>query len=287
MRIPSGLIPSFVVTCFLLWALLFASRPVFAQKNSLFLNHWQSLESISERFPAPEGYTRIPVTDSSFAEWLRALPVQPTGSPVMNYRGGIQKNSQDTTVAAVVAVRIQRRNLDQCMDILMRFRAEFLISIRKKKSIHFPLPDGLAFYWRQWQEGMRPQIKGSQFKLLKNSNPSSTNHGFEQYLRTIFDYSGTQAFYHYYRDISRDSIQIGDFVVKKGAKGHAVLIVDLVRNGSGKFKALIGQGDTPACQFYILKSADGNPWFDINDKSEPLPLPIRKKMTWDGLRRFE
>jgi hypothetical protein len=110
---------------------------------------------------------------------------------------------------------------------------------------------------------------------------------FERYLRTLFDYTGTQAFYHYYADIPAESVQPGNFIVKRGYRGHAVLVVDIVENSANGRKALIGQGDTPACQFYILKGRDGDPWIDIGDTTKPLDLPIRKKMSWDGLRGFQ
>ena len=81
-------------------------------------------------------------------------------------------------------------------------------------------------------------------------------------------------------------MQIGDFIVKKGTKGHVVIIVDLARNKEGNLIALIGQGDTPACQFYLLNYKKDNPWFPINTTNEVLPLPIKKEMRWEGLRRF-
>ena len=64
------------------------------------------------------------------------------------------------------------------------------------------------------------------------------------------------------------------------------MIVDLARDKDGKLVALIGQGDTPACQFYLLNFKKGNPWFPIDIKKEILPLPIKKEMRWKGLRRF-
>ena len=106
-------------------------------------------------------------------------------------------------------------------------------------------------------------------------------------MNTLFEYSGTQAFYHYYRSIPLSDLQIGDFIVKKGKNGHAVMIVDLAKNVKGDLVAMIGQGDTPACQFYLLKQPNGNPWFPIN-LNDPAPdLPIKKKMYWNGLRRFD
>jgi hypothetical protein len=108
----------------------------------------------------------------------------------------------------------------------------------------------------------------------------------EDYLNCIFNYSDTQTYYFGLDSLNRAELQIGDFIVKKGKKGHAVVIVDLAQNQRGEWVGLIAQGDTPACQLYILNYMKDNPWVPLNFEEDALPLPIRKKMTWDGLRRF-
>ena len=123
-------------------------------------------------------------------------------------------------------------------------------------------------------------------KMHKIADIDSSKRSFESYLNTIFAESHTQQFYHAYKTIDRDSVQIGDFIVKKGSKGHAVMIVDLAKDEKGDVIALIGHGDTPACQFYLLKHKKKDPWFPLDFARNSIPLPIRRKMTWDGLRRF-
>ncbi len=257
-----------------------------AQPLPLFNEGREQLETILQRFDPPPGYSRVPLKHRSFGTWLRNMPVLPDSSPVLDFRGRIRVAADDSSLAAVVAVRIRSRGLDQCMDILMRLYTGFLYERNEENAIVWPLPDGLPFSWTKWKEGYRPRIAGSRFYLDKTAGGHSRSRHFERYLRTIFDYTGTQAFYHYYRDIPADSVRPGDFFVKKGRNGHAVLVVDMVENGRGRQRALIGQGDTPACQFYILNGTDGNPWIDLTDRESPLALPIRKKMGWDGLRRF-
>ncbi|MBN1408861.1 MAG: hypothetical protein JW956_13775 [Calditrichaceae bacterium] len=258
--------------------------------QSCFLNaselQVEKFDIIIERFSPPTGFQRIPADSNSFAFWLRQMPLLPEGSPVKDFKNRIFKKSTDSTVASVVAYDIKGRNLDQCMDILLRFRAEFLVDNHRKNEIQFPLPDGLMLGWVDWAEGIRPEFKGAHFYLEKTAEPDSSDRSFKRYLNTIFEYSSTQAFYHYYKNINPDSLQIGDFVVKKGSKGHAVMIVDLACDKNGNFVALIGQGDTPACQFYLLNYKMGNSWFPIDTAKEILPLPIKKEMRWKGLRRF-
>jgi hypothetical protein len=99
-------------------------------------------------------------------------------------------------------------------------------------------------------------------------------------------HSHTQQFYHAYEPITTNELQIGDFIVKKGSKAHAVMIVDLCQDQNGNKMMLVGHGDTPACQFYLLKYKGKQPWFPIDFTNQILPLPIRRKMPWSGLRRF-
>jgi len=241
------------------------------------------LQDIKIRQPYFKRTESVPGT---FAQWLRNLPIKPSGSPVLDYRGLIYKSADDTTVAAVVDWDIRGKRMEQCMDILVRLYAEFLWSNNRKRELIFPLPGGYHLKWLDWQIGMRPFFKGVKVTMKKTAGEDSSRNNFESYLWTIFAESHTQQFYHGFKSIDPRDLQIGDFIVKKGTKSHAVMIVDLIRNDSGEMMALIGHGDTPACQFYLLNYRKNNPWFPIDFKEAKLPLPIRRVMTWDGLRRF-
>ncbi len=243
-------------------------------------------ETIQQRFSPPPGYTRISVEPNRFAAWIQNLPLKEPGSPVLDFRGREFKKSNDSTVAAVVDRNIKGRRLEQCMDILLRFYSNYLIERGQRDSVQFPLPDGLILSWEHWREGWRPYFKGLHFRLKKSAVSDSSAKNFRRYLNTIFSYSGSQTFFHHYPDISPDKLQIGDFIVRKENKGHAVLIIDMVKNAQGQKMVLVGQGDTPACQFFILKGKNGSPWFPVNTELNYLPLPIKKRMFWKGLRRF-
>lgn len=273
---------------FVLIHLFFSFNYILAQ--SYFLNpsdlQVEKFDTIKARFSPPVGYLRIPADSTSFGYWLRHMPLLLKESPVKDFKNRIFKQSNDSTIAAVVAYDIKGCNLDQCMDILLRLWTSYLVDNNRQDEIEFPLPDGLSFRWIDWAEGIRPKFRGAHFYLDNVAEPDNSERSFRRYLNTIFEYSSTQAFFHYYKDINPDSLQIGDFIVKKGTKGHAVMIVDLAWNNHGNLIALIGQGDTPACQFYLLNYKKGNPWFPIDTKQEILPLPIKKDMRWKGLRRF-
>jgi hypothetical protein len=254
--------------------------------QSIFSEKIDKKDTVERRIKTPPGFKRIAVTHNSFAGWLRNLPLKPAASAVLDYRGRIKKSAADTTVAAVVNMDIHGKNLDQCMDILMRLRTEYLISVKRQQEISFPLPDGTMLSWQAWKNGYRFRLKNYHFQIHKSASQDSSQRNFEIYLRTIFDYTGTQAFYHYYKTVPYDSLKIGDFIVKKNPHGHAVMIIDIAKDSSGNKIALFGQGDTPACQFYLLNFRKNNPWFPIRKTQKKPPLPIKKSMNWSGLRRF-
>jgi hypothetical protein len=234
--------------------------------------------------PGP-AYKRAAVPPESFGSWLRNLPLKPAGSPVYDYRGRVYKTGGDTTIAAVVDMEVQGRRLEQCMDILIRLYAEYLWSQGRAGELRLPLPGGYQLAWDEWWRGFRPRFRGIEVALVKAAQPDSSEKQFEAYLRTVYAESHTQQFYHTYTPVAAADIRIGDFFVLRGSKSHAVMVVDLAVGPDGTTYALIGHGDTPACQLHLLNYRHGQPWIPL-DPEKPLPLPIRRKMTWDGVRRF-
>lgn len=254
--------------------------------QKLAIRENQNQETIETKILPPQGFKRIPVNPGSFADWLRKLSLLSAGSPVLDYRSRVFKSPVDTTVAAVISMDVSGRKLWQCMDILIVLHTEYLLRKGKRHEVSGLLPDGTLLSWKQWSHGFRSDFAGVRYSIHKKASADSTEKNFYRYLNHLFELSGTQAFYHFYPTIDPKELQIGDFIVKKGNKGHAVMIMDLAVDQAGKLLALIGQGDTPACQFYILNYRKDNPWFPIDITTDKLPLPIKKEMFWQGLRRF-
>ena len=76
----------------------------------------------------PFGYERISadnVNDANFTNWLRALPLKSRGTDVMLYTGG-KSRLQSLNYAVVDMPLIS--NDEQCADVCMRLRAEYLYS---------------------------------------------------------------------------------------------------------------------------------------------------------------
>jgi hypothetical protein len=263
---------------FILLILLIPVLPLPAQTEAV-----RRLKDIS---PPDSTYSRLPVQPGSFAWWLRTLPLKPPGSPVMRYNGKIHRSAEDSTVAAVIDLDMRGRKLEQCMDILIRIYTGYMWQQGRTGEISLPLPGNYWLSWLDWKRGIRPRFNGIRVTLYASAEADSSFQNFENYLRLIYSESHTQQFYHNLRKIERRELQIGDILISKGSKSHAVIIADLVRNEQGELLALVGHGDTPACEFYIINYRKDNPWVPVNFELDIIPLPIKRQMKWDGLRRF-
>lgn len=241
---------------------------------------------ISIPLPSRE-FKRVKTEPGTFGEWLRSLPLKNQGFPVFDYRGRVFKSENDSSVAAVVDWNVSGQRLQQCMDILVRFYAEYLWQKKLANNLNLPLPGGYWLSWQKWQSGNRPEFKGIAMNLSKSAKPDTTHKAFDNYLQMIFNASHTQQFYHAFKPIDRSDVRIGDFIVRKGTKGHAVMIVDLATDERGSYIGLVGNGDTPACQFFLLNFKQDQPWIPFDFDEESLNLPLRRKISWDGLRRFD
>jgi len=253
----------------------------------IFLNPLYSQSKIRD-IPLPSTiYKRIQVKTGSFAEWLRNLPLLKPGSDVQNYRGGIFKTGLDTAVAYVVDLDIKGRRLEQCMDILVRLHAEYLWENKRVKNLKLPLPGGYWLKWEDWRNGFRPVFKGIDVDMHKSSQFDSTHRTYQLFLNTVYSEAHTQQFYHAYQRLDRLTVEIGDIIIRKGTKGHAVMVVDMAKNDQEELIVLIGTGDTPACQFFLLNHKKDRNWIPLKFDQEILELPLKRKMGWDGLRRFD
>jgi hypothetical protein len=254
------------------------------------INSGQQVKAQSQigNMPLPSAaYHRLPVESGSFASWLRHLPLKDQGVPVLDYRGRVFKTAGDSVVARVVDIDITGSRLEQCMDIIVRFYADYLWENNKTNGLSLPLPGGYRLDWDDWKQGLRPFFKGLDMSLKNNSTPDSSEKSYRNYLNIVYAESHTQQFYHAYEQRNKMDVEIGDFIVKKGTKGHAILIVDMAEDERGERIVLIGNGDTPACQFFLLNFKNHQPWVPLSFDKENLNLPLKRKMTWDGLRRFD
>jgi hypothetical protein len=197
-------------------------------------------ETLAQRFPPPPGFQRVPAAPGSWAAWLRALPLEAAGAPVLLYTGA-PKWRQDVH-AAVIDIDVGDRDLQQCADAILRLRGEWLFASGRAGEIHFNDTDG-----------KRRTFKGRDYAA------------FRKYMNVVFAYAGTYSLEHELKPVPLSEISIGDVFIKGGFPGHAVLVADMVESpATGERRFLLIQSYMPAQQMHVLKNPAtpaGSPWY--------------------------
>ena len=89
--------------------------------------------------PTPWGYERIKSDDAAYSEFLRSLPLKGRGADVMLYTGG-HSRFQSLNYAVVDIPLLS--NAEQCADVCMRLRAEYLFYTSQYGRIRFQNVNG-------------------------------------------------------------------------------------------------------------------------------------------------
>lgn len=215
------------------------------------------MRSLEESIAPPPGFTRQRVPETSFAGWLRGLPVKPPGAAVTLFNG--QPKARQDVHAAVLDIDTGRRDLQQCADAVMRLRAEWLYAQRRYGDIGFNFTSGKRIAFARYAKGERPDSSGA----------------FRRYMDLIFAYAGTASLAKELKPVQPGDIRIGDVFIKGGFPGHAVLVADMAESETTKDKRfLLVQSYMPAQDIHVLKNpadAAGSPWYPIPEQSLVTP----------------
>lgn len=193
-------------------------------------NPWNA-ETIGD-IPVPVGYTRVDAPSGSYAEYLRSLPLRKRGTKVNLYTGG-EANYQFLSTGVIEQDILS--NSEQCADVAMRLRAEYL-----------------------WQKGRYSEIR------LRNVNGNnmrytggSSRKAFESYMRNVYGWCSTYSVYHETTPRPVLEVQPGDVLVypaRYGHKyGHALIVVDVAKKGS-KVAIICAEGNTPARDKHVVRN---------------------------------
>jgi hypothetical protein len=144
-------------------------------------------KTVGERIKVPEGFERVEVSEGSFGEYLRDLPLKPHGSKVKYFNGGTK--SRDV-YEAVIDIDIGDRDLQQCADSVMRLRAEYLYGRSLFDNIHFNFTNGFKADYPTWRQGGRIKVEGNKAYWVKQIGPSTDYASFRKYLDVVFAYAG-------------------------------------------------------------------------------------------------
>jgi hypothetical protein len=201
-----------------------------------------TMPAVVNDIPLPAGFKRINYPTISFAAWLRKIPVK-KDTRVYLYNGELKKNQQ--AQYAVLDIPVGNKDLQQCADAVMRLRAQYLYDQKRYNEISF-----------SDNSGKRYTCPG---------RVDSTH--FERYLEQVYGMCGTASLEKQLHPVSDfSSIQPGDVLIKGGWPGHAVMVMDMAVNNSGKTIYLLAQSYMPAQNIHVLKDPMDSalsPWYEV------------------------
>ena len=243
--------------------------------------------TVATAFDPPAGFVRVPAAAGSFGDWLRHLPLRRADAQLVLYDG--RPVVDDGGAAAVVDIDVGRSDLQQCADAVMRLRAEYLYSHRLPGLIGFDLFDGERYRFLAYAEGTTPVAAG-QTIAWRNGRPRDASHaGLRRWLDIVYGFASTRSLARELRPVGRFAdAAIGDVLVRAGAPGHAVLIVDMASDpASGRRMVIIAESSMPARSVRIARNPHDpalGPWLPLAD-GQPLLLP-GTSFDASQLRRF-
>ncbi len=216
--------------------------------------------------PPPAGFARLETEKGSFTDWLRHLPLKPSGANVVLYNGELKANQ--SAHHAVIDMDTGNKDLQQCADAIMRLRAEYLYGIGEFSKIHFNYTSGHKVAFKDWMVGRKPKVSGNTVNFITPSgNTDHSYANFRRYLESVFNYAGTASLSKEMEVVPIDDLNIGDVFIQGGFPGHAVIVVDMAENNSGKKCFLLAQSFMPAQEMHILNNFNDeglNPWYSID-----------------------
>jgi hypothetical protein len=232
-------------------------------------------DTIAERFPAPEGTLRVDVAAGSFGAFLRALPLQSAGTPVVAFDG---RTIDAPWAKAVVDVDVGAKDLQQCADSAIRLYAEHRRQKNDVDALSFHATSGDPLPWKRFAAGERPSAVKNKIQWSKKTTPSTSPATFRAWLDTVFLWAGS-------RSLALDTVAVtgdlapGDLLVVGGSPGHVLVILDVAAGRDGP-QLLIGQGYMPAQSFHVIG------WFGVDDDGGVTVPSWPASFPREGRRRF-
>ncbi len=206
--------------------------------------------AIKSRILLPEGFKRPTYRVEEFGNFLENLPLYPIDQEVHYYNGKIKP--RNNIYNSVVKLDIGKRDLHQCADAVMRLRADYLYQQKRYKDIKFNfLSDSKPRAYTNY-------VKGDY------SHPT-----YWKYLEYVFAYANTASLHDELPSAkTTQEVKIGDTFIQKGSPiGHAIIVVDLAKDNTGKTIVLLAQSYMPAQEIQILNNWNNStlsPWYDID-----------------------
>ena len=236
----------------------------------------------------PAGFTRVAVARGSFAEFLRSLPLQAEGAPVVDYRGNkLYDGGHHPGIVAVADIDIGAKDLQQCADAVIRLHAEWRYG-RGERDITYRAVSGQPLSYRGHIAGDRAFLAGKDIVIRRAAPARKDDHAlFRGWLDDVFSWAGTASLERDGKRVASPSeMTAGDFFVLSGVPfGHAVIILDVAKDDRGRTALLLGQSYMPAQSFQVLANG-GSPWFIVEPGATVVETPFWRPFPMSSLRRL-
>lgn len=229
--------------------------------------------TLETRINVPDGFTRVEALSGSFAAFVRGYEMKPDKSKVLLYDGN-PKGNQEAHVA-VFKLPIEKYDLQQCADSVMRMYAEYYWHSKQYNKIGFHFVSGFNAIYSKWIQGYNISVSGNSVLWVRDSRCDASYESFKKYLRMVFNYASTLSMDKESKPINIKDIQVGDLFIIGGSPGHVVMVVDVAVNAQGKKAFLLAQGYMPAQEFHVLKNpvSETDMWYYEENFTYPLDTP--------------
>lgn len=195
--------------------------------------------------PTPSGYQRDLAAPNSFKQFLRSIKLK-SDKTVYLFNGEKKKNQ--SAQFAVLDITVGNRDLQQCADAVMRLRADYLFKEKRFSEIIFNDNDSKAYAF----------------------NEPFTKTNFDKYLLKVFGACGSASLSKQLISKNIKDITAGDVFIRGGFPGHAVIVMDVASNSSGKKAYLLAQSYMPAQDVHVLLNPihETDPWYYLDDSKD-------------------
>lgn len=248
-----------------------------SQENFTNLYAWvedyNNTKALANQILPPKDHQRIASASTTFAYWLRGLPLKPAGTAVKLYDGSSKPYQEGAY--RVIDIDVGKRDLQQCADAVMRLRAEYLFANEDYDNIHFNYTSGHTIRFSDWAKGRKPKISGGKVSFSNSSSTSDRSYkNFKKYLTNVYCYAGTASLEKELVTKKVADIEPGDVFIWGGFPGHAILVVDVAAHTETNKKVfLLAQSYMPAQDIHILKNFNNtnlSPWYSEDFGNELL-----------------
>ena len=217
-------------------------------------SEWHSgLPSSIGSIPSPAGFIRYEGKDARYTAFIRNLPLLPADS-ILRYYDGSPNDSLARYYYRRIALPLLKQS-EQCADVCMRLRAEYLFTTRQFFNIHF---------------------SDTSHRVLKyyfgNNHPA-----LNRFLKRVFEVANTESMkasmpLRKLADIQPGDVFLYDAKSRPSSQyGHAMMVADVaVHPATGRKAILLLEGSTPATNIHLVKNlADPShsPWFFLEDST--------------------